>query len=110
MVKYTDRTEEILIYEILVDILYSNIDEDKNKLHIFYGIVGHLNRKVAVDKTEILYKKNFRRFKKLTTSGWGLEVDWKNATISWIYLKDLNKDNQLGGACYIVDNNFMDKT
>ena len=66
----------------MVEHLYSQVDKEGNQLHIYSAIVGHRKTKRAVEKADQYYEKNGCQYKKKTTAGWDLEVEWKDGTTS----------------------------
>ena len=104
VVQYPDGTEDSLTYAKVVEHIYSQIDAEGNQLHIFSDIVGHRKNKRAVDKADQFVERGGNRYKKKTTAGWDLEVEWKDGTTSWLPLTTLKKDNPLEVAQYAVQN------
>ena len=45
-----------------------------------------------------------KHYKKKTTAGWELEVEWKGVSTSWITLKSLKETNLVEVAEYAWDN------
>ena len=99
----------MLTYAKVVEHLYSQIDAEENQLHIFSDIISHRKTKRAVEKTDQFVERGGRRYKKKTTAGWDLEVEWKDGTMSWLPLSMLKKDNPLEVAQYAIQNRIDDE-
>ena len=52
---------------------------------------------------------NGRRIKKKTTSGWDLEIEWKDGSTSWVTLKELKETNAVELAQYAKDNRLIEE-
>ena len=109
VIRYPDGSEDTMTYSKVVEHLYSQVDEDGNQLHIYSGIVGQRKRQGGVHKADQFYQRNGREYKKRTTAGWDLEVEWKDGSTSWVPLKVLKKDNPLDVAKYAVDNQVAEE-
>ena len=46
---------------------------------------------------------------KKTTRGWRLEVEWKDGTVSWVDLKDLEASNPVELAEYAIANEIEEE-
>jgi Reverse transcriptase (RNA-dependent DNA polymerase) len=71
----------------------------------FAIIVGHRKTKQAVERAD-QYRTNScgQRFKKKTSAGWDLEVEWKDGSMSWLPLKELKEMNAVEVANYAIAN------
>jgi hypothetical protein len=58
-------------------------------------------------KQDQCYTKNGRKYKKKTTAGWELEVEWKDGSTSWVPLKPLKESNAIDVAVYARNNQIM---
>ena len=75
-----------------------------NQFQIFKEIVDHWKDKCAVEIADQYYKKNGRRYKKKMTTGWEMEVEWKDGTSSWLPLKTLKETNPVQVTNYTHGN------
>ena len=57
MVQYLDGNEDTLTYDKVILHLYSQADNEGNKLNIYYGIVGNQKGKKSVNKDYKSYEK-----------------------------------------------------
>jgi len=81
-------------FNILAEHLLSQIDEEGNQYQIFKEIVNHRkDPKKAVEKADQYLTKGKKRHKRKTTTGWDLEVEWKDSSTSWLSLKTLKETN-----------------
>lgn len=109
-VRFPDGDEKDVAYNILAEQLYSQVDEEGNQYHLFQEIVGHRRLKTALDKADqFRINKDGKRIKKKTTSGWDLEVEWKDGTTSWLPLRELKETNAVEVAQYAIDNRLEDE-
>ena len=56
------------------------------------------------------FEKSGWRYKKLTTTGWELQVECGRMTLPHRYLKDLKKNNNLDVDWYAVENQIVNGT
>jgi hypothetical protein len=72
----------------------SQVDKEGKQYQIFRSrdIVDHRwDPKKAVDKADQYFLRNGKRITKKTSTGWDLEVEWKDGSTSWLPLKLLKK-------------------
>jgi len=103
-VEFLDGVRQHIVYNILAEHLLSGVDSEGNQFQIFKEIVDHWKDKRAVEIADQYYKKNGRRYKKKTTTGWEMEVEWKDGTSSWLPLKTLKETNPVQVADYARGN------
>ena len=48
--------------------------------------------------------KDRRKTKKKTTTGWDLEIEWKDGSTSWLPLKEVKETNSVEVAEYAIAN------
>ncbi len=78
-----DGERQEISFNILAEHLLTQIDEEGNQYQIFKEIVDHRkDEKKAVDKADQYFKKGNRKHKRKTTTGWDLEVEWKDGSTS----------------------------
>jgi len=104
-VEFLDGERQEVSFNLLAEHLLSQFDEEGNQYHIFKEIVDHRkNPKKAVDKADQYFTKGNRKYKKKTTVGWDLQVEWKDGTTSWLPLKTLKETNPVQVAEYAKGN------
>jgi len=104
-VEFLDGERQEISFNILAEHLLTQIDEEGNQYQIFKEIVDHQkDEKKAVDKADQYFKKGNRKHKRKTTTGWDLEVEWKDGSTSWLPLKTLKETNPVQVAEYAKAN------
>jgi len=88
----------------LAEHLYAQVDEEDNLTQLFKHIVGHCKNSKTVEKADQYRTVNGRRFRKKTTSGWDIEVEWIDNTTSWLPLKEVKATNSVELVEYAVKN------
>jgi hypothetical protein len=109
IVQFPDGDEKDFAYNILAEHLYSQIDSEGNQHQLFNGIINHRKNSNALDKTDQYRINNGKRTKKKTTTGWDLEIKWKDGSTSWIPLKDIKETNMVEVAQYALDNRISEE-
>ena len=80
--------------------MYSQVDSEGKQYRYFVAIINHRKNTKAVDKVD-----QFRtHYGKKTTTGWNLEVEWKDGTTSWLPLKEIKETNPVEVANYAISN------
>jgi len=103
--KFLNGEHQHIVYNVLVEHLLSGVLDSKgNKLQSFKEIVDHHKDHHAVEIADQYYKCNSCHFKKKTTTGWEMEVEWHNGSISWLPLKMLKETNPIQVADYAKAN------
>jgi len=104
-VEFLDGERQEISFNILAEHLLSQIDEEGNQYQIFKEIVDHRkDPKRAVDKADQFFTKGKKKHMRKTTTGWDLEVEWKDGTTSWLPLKTLKETNPVQFAEYACAN------
>jgi hypothetical protein len=94
---------------VLAEHLLSQIDEEGNQYRLFKAIVNHRKNKNAVDNADQYRFVGNRKYKKRTTAGWDMEVEWKDGSTSWLPLKELKETNSVDVADYAIMNRIDDE-
>ena len=104
-VEFLDGERQQVSYNLLAEHLLSQVDEDGNQYQLFKEIVDHRkDPKRAVEKADQMSHRGGKSFKKKTTAGWQLEVEWRDGTTSWLPLKTLKETNPVQVAEYARGN------
>jgi hypothetical protein len=106
IVKFPDGEQKDIAYNMLAGHLYSQVDKDGNQYRLFKEIINHRKKELAVEKSDQyrIDKWSGRSENKKTTTGWDLEVKWKDGSTSWFPLKELKETNAVEVAMYTVEN------
>ena len=92
---------------VLMENLYSQIDEHGQQYDIFAGIVDHMKLDSAVPTESGFYEtSNGTKRRVITTKGWKLKVEWKNGSCTWLPLADLKESMPIEVAEYALANNI----
>ena len=99
-VEFPDGDQQDVAFNILAEHLYSQVDSEGKQYRYFVAIINHRKNTKAVDKVD-----QFRtHYGKKTTTGWNLEVEWKDGTTSWLPLKEIKEKNPVEVANYAISN------
>ena len=93
IVEFPDGEQREVSYNVLSEHLFSQVDEEGNQYRLFKCIVNHCKTQRAVDKADQFRVINGKKYKKKTTAGWDLEVEWKDNSTSWLPLKEVKETN-----------------
>jgi len=103
-VKFLDGEHQHITYNVLAEHLLSGVDSEGKQFQIFKEIVDHHKDHRTVEIVDQYYKQNGRRYKKKTTTGWDMEVEWHDGLTSWLPLKRLKETNPIQVADYAKAN------
>ena len=81
-VRFHDGEEKDITYSVLAEHLYSQVDSEGNQHKIFSALIGHRKKSSAVDKIDGFRMVNGKKVRKRTTTGWDIEVEWRDGTTS----------------------------
>jgi hypothetical protein len=100
-VDFGDGTYQDYSTNVLVENLYSHIDDEGRSHSLLDAIVDHQSDDDAVDRRDGLYRTPSGAMKKrITTKGWKIKIQWKNGTASWVPLADVKESNPVELAEY----------
>ena len=93
---------------LLMENLYSQVDDYGNQFSILKGIVDAKSDDSAVKKENgfIIMPNNIKR-KIITTKGWKLKVEWEDGSQSWIPLHVIKESNPIETAEFAVAKNLV---
>jgi hypothetical protein len=109
VVEFPDGMEQIYSANLLVENMIAQCDEEDNQFILLDGIVDHKRDENAISKEEGYFYHNDRRYRKKTTKGWKLCVEWKDGTTTWEPLSALKESNPVKVAQYAVSNKIDDE-
>ena len=104
VVEFHDGEWKDIGYNILVEHLHSQMDDEGNIYKLFCGIIGHCKKAGAVDKANQYRQVGNKQVKKKTLAGWDIEVEWVDGTSSWFPLKEVKNLNSIELAEYAMHN------
>jgi hypothetical protein len=82
------------MYSLNISVHSSHVDSEGNQHQLFREIFHHRRSKNALDKVDAYcVLSNGSWIPKKATTGWDLEVEWKDGTTSWLPLKELKETN-----------------
>ena len=88
---------------LLMENLYSQVDEDGAQYQIFNGIIDHQKTDEALSPSQGHYiNKHGVKKRVITTKGWKVKVQWDNDTSSWLPLADVKESHPIELAEYAV--------
>ena len=90
-VEFEDGTIEFLPANILAENILSQVDEDGHKQLLFEEIIDHRSNSdtFKCEDGHVTNPINCYKYKKRTTKGCDLFVQWKGDHSSWVALKDM---------------------
>ena len=89
--------------------MYAQCDIEGNQYLLLDAIVDHRRYMSAIDKSDGHITKNGKKFRRRTTTGWRLCVQWKDGTTSWEKLADLKESYPLEVAEYAISREIDDQ-
>ena len=101
-VDFGDELYQEYSANVLLENLYSQVDEDGQSSSLLQCIVDHRCTDAAVPKEEGWYNPagSTARKRVRTTKGWDIQVEWTDGTRTWVSLKDLKEANPIDLAEY----------
>ena len=109
-VVFEDGSTDIYTSNIIMENIYSQIDDKGNLFVLMDDIIDHKRDATAIDKSNgTYYTKTGTLRKKITTAGWQLLVSWKDGTSSWVKLSDLKESFPVEVAQYARDKGILDE-
>jgi hypothetical protein len=96
-VQFPDGSIETFAANIIAEKIFSQADPEGWSHSIFKDIINHhCNKKVTANHTYM--NKNGKTVPRMTTAGWGLEVQWADGSMDWLLLKDLKDSSPIEAA------------
>jgi hypothetical protein len=109
-VEYLDGYRASLSANAIAENMFAQVDEDGNRYTILDDIVDH-----RVDGTEIrkddafITSKNGGKRRKMTTRGWEILLQWKDGSITWEAMKDIQSAYPVQLAEYALKRSIADE-
>ena len=102
-VQFHDGTYAEYAANVLLENLYQQVDDDGRSHSIFSSIINHSrDEEKSITSEDGYVEVNGNKYRRITTKGWKLEVEWKDGSSSWIPLKILKESNPIEVAEYAV--------
>ena len=107
-VEFLDGRIQTMSANVIAENLLAQVDDDGHRHLLLDEILDHRTTAEAIPKSKGTYtsQSGFER-KKLTTRGWEICVQWKDASTDWIKLKDLKDAYPVPLADYAVANDIQ---
>ena len=106
-VEFSDGYVEELQYNIITENMISQVDSEGYHYQLLAEISDHWSTHLAITKKNgLIRSKSGNLHPKKTTIGWSIEVEWKDGSVSWVLLKDLDASNPIKLAEYAVAKNI----
>ncbi|GAX14347.1 hypothetical protein FisN_UnNu047 [Fistulifera solaris] len=108
-VKLADGTVRELFANNIAECMFSEVDSEGRSYRLLKEISDHRKDKTAINKADGIFVFNKREYKKKTTRGWYLLVEWMEGYSDWVPLKDLKEAYPVQVAEYAKANNIHDE-
>jgi hypothetical protein len=109
-VEFTDGTRQDYAANMIAEAIYSQVDDEGNKLLLFNDVIAHRKNKKAVKKQDMYIRStNGNKHMKKTTIGWEFCMSWKDGSTSWETLANLKSSYPIQIADYAIANNTADE-
>ena len=109
IVEFPDENQHNIGYNILAESLYSEMDSEGKQFRLICNIINHIRSKGALEKDDRWRISKVKRHKKLTLTGWELEVEWADSNASWLPLRELKETNMVETAEYAKEKSIIDE-
>jgi len=104
VVEFPDGEQQDVSFNTIAEHLFAQVDSEGNLTRIFKRIVGHQKHPRAINKEDQFRVVNGQRTKKKTTTGWDIEIEWRDGSTSWLPMKEVKATNSVELAKYAVEN------
>ena len=109
-VKFLDGHQESLSANIIMQHMFSQVDEEGQRHLSLHNIIDFHRDDSAIDKEDaFVVMQNGLKHHKLTTKGWQLLCQWKDSSTNWVALKDMKNSYPMQVADYAVANCIDDE-
>jgi hypothetical protein len=106
-VEFPDGFRQDYTTNVLIENLFSHIDEDGVTSMMLKGITDYKMDDSAIRKPNGTYVDKYGITKKvITTKGWKIQVEWSDGTCSWVPLSLVKESNPLELAQFAVSRNI----
>ena len=102
-VDFGDGNYQDYTTNLIMENLYSQVDDDGNQYGILKGITDAKSDETAVTKSNgWITMPNQTRRRRITTRGWKLKVLWEDGTESWVPLATVKESNPIEAAEFAI--------
>ena len=109
-VEFPDGSTDVMTTNLIAENLYSQVDKEGETYTVMKEILDHRKTTAAVEPDDgFVTSKNGQRRRRMTTTGWELEVGYRDGSTAWVPLKDLKVMNPVEVAEYAVANKIDDQ-
>jgi hypothetical protein len=108
-VLFQDGHVEAYNANLIAENVYARVDNEGNTIYLLDEIIDHRKGADAVTIADGYYEVNGQRKPKVTTRGWELCVQWKDACMAWVPLKLLKESNPVKVAEYVNANGLTNE-
>ena len=109
-VEFPDGQVKEYAANTLAENMLSQVDSEGFSTALFDGIVDFRKDETAVDKdAKFLVTRTGRRRLKQTTTGWQLQIAWKDGIETWVPLNDLKESNPVDVADFAIAKGIADE-
>ena len=89
----------------------SQVDSEVHHYQVLNEVTYHKKGDSAIANMDgFINSSSGNLHRKRTTSGWKILVEWKDGSVDWVTLKDLEKSNPVDLAEYSMANEISDET
>ena len=107
VVDFGDGTYSNYSTNVLMENLYSQIDDEGRQYALMVGIIDHEKSDDAVPtQSGFYYTSNGIKKRVITMKGWKLKVEWHDGSSTWVPLSDMKEANPIETAEYAVKANI----
>ena len=107
-VEFGDGSYQDYSANVLVENLYSQIDDNGTSFSLLKSIIGHRKKEDAIPISNgYITLPSGSRKRIITTRGWDMQVEWVDGTSSWIPLADIKESNPIEVAEYACAANIQ---
>jgi hypothetical protein len=104
-IELADGTSKEYYTNVIAENLFAQVDSKGNQYVLMKEVSEHRKDNMAVQAADgWVTMSNRRKFRKKTTRGWELLVEWKEGGSDWIPLKDLKESYPVEVAEYAKAN------
>jgi len=109
-VEFEDGRLKTYTANLIAENMFARSDANGQVTMLFDGIIDHqVDKSKAVAKEDAFFEKNNRKYRRKTTAGWKLCVQWKDGSTSWLPLSDVKESYPVEVAEYAVASQIDDE-
>lgn len=110
IVEWLDGHTEELMANVIAENLFAQVDDEGNRFVLLDDIVDHRKSADALSGDDgYIMSESGMKYRRRTTQGWELCVQWKDQSTTWVSLKDMKNAYPLEVAEYAIANKIQDE-